>query len=93
MSHTIEDLQRIVVKFHLDDGSPVELDKVIPVFHRWIQTGAVEGLLIDVADYSHVPQGPGVMLIAHEGNYALENVLRGARAQERSEGGDPPGRR
>jgi hypothetical protein len=29
----------------------------------------------------------------HEGNYAMENVLRGARAQERTPSGDPPGRR
>jgi len=30
----------------------------------------------------------------HEGNYALENVLRGARAQEASEGnGNAPERR
>jgi hypothetical protein len=27
-----------------------------------------------VADYSHVPSGPGVMLIAHEGNYALDET-------------------
>jgi len=27
-----------------------------------------------VADYSHVPGGPGVMLIAHEGNYALDET-------------------
>ncbi len=29
----------------------------------------------------------------HEGNYALENVLRGARAQERTPSGGPSGRR
>jgi len=30
--------------------------------------------LIDVADYSHVPAGPGTMLIAHEGNYAVDET-------------------
>jgi hypothetical protein len=29
-------------------------------------------MLIDVADYSHVPEGPGVLLIAHEANYSLD---------------------
>ena len=29
-------------------------------------------LLIDVADYSHIPDGPGVMLIAHEGHFSLD---------------------
>lgn len=48
------------------------LDAAIPVFHRWIQTGAMPELLIDVADYRHVPEGPGVILIGHEANYSLD---------------------
>ena len=30
-------------------------------------------MLIDVADYRHVPAGPGVLLIGHEANYSLDN--------------------
>src|SRR6185436_5932748 len=30
-------------------------------------------LLIDVADYSHVYQGPGVVLIGHEADYYVED--------------------
>lgn len=67
------DLHKIGVKVYaerpLDD--PLAL---IPVFHRWIQQGLLDDLLIDVADYSHVPQGPGIMLIAHQGNYALDET-------------------
>src|SRR5262249_30022399 len=49
--------------------------KLIPIYHRWIQQNVLDDdLLIDVADYSHVPAGPGVMLIAHEGNYALDET-------------------
>ena len=45
----------------------------MPIFHRWIQTQAIaDQLLIDVADYSHVPDGPGVMLVAHQGNFSLD---------------------
>ena len=45
----------------------------IPVFHTWIQTKLVKDhLLIDVADYSHIPDGPGVMLVAHEGHFSLD---------------------
>jgi len=33
---------------------------------------ALEELLIDVADYRHVPAGPGVLLIGHEANYSLD---------------------
>lgn len=68
------DLQRIGLKLFVE--SPFELADLIPVFHRWIQTSAVDGMLIDVADYSHVHHGPGIMLIAHEGNYSAD-LLRG----------------
>jgi hypothetical protein len=30
-------------------------------------------LLIDVADYLHVHNGPGIMLIGHEADYSLDN--------------------
>jgi hypothetical protein len=41
----------------------------VPVFHRWIQTQALKGhLLIDVADYAHVPEGPGTVLVTAEAN-------------------------
>jgi hypothetical protein len=43
------------------------------VFHTWIQERRVpDELLIDVANYAHVPNGPGVMLIGHQGHYALD---------------------
>jgi len=49
-----------------------ELHPFIGVFHRFIQEQAVPGLLIDVADYAHVPDGPGVMLIGHEVDYGID---------------------
>lgn len=48
------------------------MDGAIPVFHRWIQDSVCEELLIDVADYRHVPAGPGVLLVGHEANYSLD---------------------
>ncbi len=72
MGHSIEELQRIGVKFYLAEGAEPNLSKVIAAFHRWIRNSSVEGLLIDVADYAHVPEGPGALLVAHEGNYALD---------------------
>jgi len=53
---------------------PVDLDGAIPVFHRWIQEHACPEMLIDVADYRHVPNGPGVLLIGHEAAYSLDNT-------------------
>ena len=70
----VANLQRIALKIFLDDEAAVEPADVIPVFHRWIQTQAVDGLLIDVADYSHMATGPCVLLVAHEGHYVLDRA-------------------
>ena len=51
-------------------------DQVIAAFHAWIQKSAFgdELLPIDVANYSHVHRGPGIMLVCHEAYVALENL-------------------
>lgn len=46
----------------------------IPIFHEWIRLKKLPGTLIDVADYRHVPEGPGIMLISHEINYAMDHL-------------------
>jgi len=68
------DLQRLGVKLFCADGPVVALREFIPIFHRWIQTGALGELLIDVADYTHVPRGPGILLVAHEGIYGVDET-------------------
>jgi len=67
-------LQKVGFKLFVESPEAFQLSELIPIFHRWIQTGALDGLLIDVADYQHVHNGPGVMLIAHEGNYAMDET-------------------
>ena len=70
----VANIQRIALKIFLDDHSVLDPRQVVPVFHRWIQMKAVEGLLIDVADYSHMATGPSVLLVAHEGHYVLDRA-------------------
>ena len=70
----VADVQRIALKIFLEDASAIASRDVVPVFHRWIQTQAVEGLLIDVADYAHMATGPSVLLVAHEGHYVLDRT-------------------
>lgn len=65
-------LQHINVKFFLKNEA-IDLEKAIRVFHNWIQEQKLDDLLIDVADYRHVPSGPGVILIGHNAHYALDN--------------------
>ncbi|HLV33716.1 MAG TPA: hypothetical protein VKY59_01325 [Spirillospora sp.] len=64
--------RRLSVKYFVTNPAVIDLPKFGPVFQRWIQRDWVEGLLIDVANYDHVPQGPGVILIGDEGDYALD---------------------
>ena len=63
---------RICVKAFVVEPASLDLSAVVPVFHRWIQSQQSDGLLIDVADYRHLSRGPGVVLIGHEADYALD---------------------
>src|SRR6185369_5035227 len=68
------DAFKISVKFFAEEGATVGHDQIVPVFHSWIQSHAIpEHTLIDVADYSHVPNGPGTVLIADEANFYLDH--------------------
>lgn len=68
------DIQRFCLKFFARQGrQPVSEEALIPIFHEWIRLKSLPGTLIDVADYRHVPEGPGIMLISHEINYAMEH--------------------
>ena len=59
----------------VEDGAPpVSTHDLILFFHRLIQEKALEETTIDVADYSHVPGGPGVLLVCHEAQYTLHHA-------------------
>jgi hypothetical protein len=68
-------VQHINLKIFVE-GTPdtaSALGEAVAVFHRWIRDSVCPEMLIDVADYRHVPAGPGVLLIGHEANYSLDN--------------------
>lgn len=52
----------------------LELETFIPVFHRWIKERLLPELVIDVANYAHVPNGPGVVLIGHGSDYFVDRL-------------------
>ena len=68
------DLQHINIKIFVDGELPVSWEKFIEVFHSWTATPSLPELLIDVADYRHVPDGPGVILVGHEADYGMDNT-------------------
>lgn len=70
------ELQQLEVKL-FTDGDLDDVDhglELIPIFHRWIRESRLgDVLLIDVADYRHVPNGPGVMLIGDGVQWKLDS--------------------
>jgi hypothetical protein len=67
------DLYKIGIKVFVANPQVVDVGEFVPVFHSWIQQQKIEGhLLIDVHDYSHVANGPGILLVAHEGNFSMD---------------------
>ncbi len=68
------DLQHVNIKIHVDGDLGVDPESFITVFHDWVREHSLPGLLIDVADYRHVPNGPGVMLIGHEHDFSMDHL-------------------
>ena len=70
-------IQKFGVKLFFNTNGSINSKDFIPVFHSWIQNNIFDDhLLIDVADYSHILDGPGVMLISHEGHFSLDQEGR-----------------
>jgi hypothetical protein len=65
-------LQHVNVKLFVDGEINVDMQRFIEVFHRWVAQQSMNEMLIDVADYRHVPNGPGVLLVGHEANYSMD---------------------
>lgn len=67
-------LQHINFKIALQNPNQIDFEKFTPVFHRWIQQKLTSEMLIDVAEYFHVPSGPGVLLIGHQANLSIDHI-------------------
>jgi hypothetical protein len=67
-------LQHVNVKLLVQNPGEVDLEALIPIFHNWIQEQPFPEKLLDVADYHHVPEGPGVVLIGFQGDYSVDNA-------------------
>ena len=63
---------RLGVKFSLKQEPTLQPQDILPIFQRWIQEHTVEDMLIDVIDYKHVLEGPGIVLIADAADYAYD---------------------
>ena len=66
------ELQKINIKFFAADSHNPPLTDFIDLFHGWIQ--ATDGIYHDVADYSHMQAGPGIVLVAHDANVSIDET-------------------
>lgn len=68
------ELQRFCVKFFARPRAEIDDARFIDIFHEWIRRQALPGILIDVADYLHLRNGPGVVLVSHEANLSMDRA-------------------
>lgn len=66
------EIQKLAVKVFAEKPDSIPLTDFIGVFHGWIQ--ATDGLYHDVADYSHMPAGPGIVLVANRANLGIDET-------------------
>ena len=66
------ELQRVNVKLFTDAPEQVVLDPFLDIFARWREDAGHPSRWVDLADYAHIPRGPGVMIIGKQGNLALD---------------------
>lgn len=67
------EVQRLQLKIYAQPGFAFDTQRSVRVFHRWIKERVLAEQLVDVADYSHVHQGPHVALIGHGSDYYLDD--------------------
>jgi len=64
--------EKLQIKFFAKPDRSFEIEAIVPVFHRFIREHAFDELMIDVADYKHVKNGPGIALIGDANDYFLD---------------------
>jgi hypothetical protein len=66
-------LKKLAVKIPFARTELPASDRWIEVMNLWIRDKSISGTLIDVADYSHMVNGPGIVLVAHEFILSLDH--------------------
>lgn len=86
--------EKLQIKFFARPTEHFELESIVPVFHRFIREHAFDELLIDVADYKHVKNGPGIVLIGDANDYYLDQgeARSGLMFSRKRHGSGPEGR-
>src|ERR1700683_2352058 len=69
------ELQHLIVKIPVDGPLGIDPARIVDIFHRWVAAQSIPGvLLIDVAELLYVPNGPGVIAVGVEADYAFDHT-------------------
>jgi hypothetical protein len=69
------ELQHLIIKIPVAGALAIDPAKTVDLFHQWVARQTVPGvLLIDVAELLHVPNGPGVIAVGHEADFAFDHT-------------------
>ena len=86
--------EKLQIKLFTDRAIGLSPEAFVVVFHGWIKKKLLPELMIDVANYAHVPKGPGVALIGHGSDYFIdEGEGRLGLLYSRKRGAPDPGQR
>ncbi len=67
-----KDLQRIDLKVLARAPQPPPLDPILTIFDRWRKEEDAPSDWVDLADYAHMPQGPGVMMAGKREHFSVD---------------------
>lgn len=86
--------EKLQIKFFAKHHDGFDVEQVVPVFHRFIREQVFDELMIDVADYKHVKNGPGVVLVGDANDYYLDEGegRPGLQFSRKRHGSGPEGR-
>jgi len=68
----IETLTRFTLKIYAEPAPDFEPGVLIDVWQDWVRDHPLAETEIDVADYRHVHDGPWILLVNHEADYAYD---------------------
>ncbi|MDA0710347.1 MAG: hypothetical protein O3B73_09070 [bacterium] len=68
------DTHKISVKVNMDAGQQIAPAAWFKTFNKWISANQGPEVLIDVADYSHVKNGPVTLLVGHEYDISIDDA-------------------
>ena len=66
------DLQRIHIKILTDAPASLNLSPLVEIFSRWRTDKNHPAGWVDMADYAHVPRGPGIVLAGLRANFSFD---------------------